>query len=82
MVLSSHACWYAVGLFIANSVLDVYFFDSSMIASLVHFEIPFYIIFNLAIGGNMGGTVDDAIFNEKRIMYIDWVRVYQREEIE
>ena len=46
------------------------------------FNRPFYIIFNLAIGGNMGGTVDDAIFNEKRIMYVDWVRVYQREEIE
>ena len=30
----------------------------------------------------MGGSVDDAIFSEKRIMYVDWVRVYQREEIE
>ena len=39
-----------------------------------------YIIFNLAIGGNMGGTVDDSIFNNDVIMYVDWVRVYQREE--
>jgi beta-glucanase (GH16 family) len=41
-----------------------------------------YIILNLAIGGNMGGQVDDAIFDIPRIMYVDWVRVYQREEAE
>lgn len=41
-----------------------------------------YIIMNMAIGGNMGGSVDDAIFNQQRIMYVDWVRVYQRQEIE
>ena len=41
---------------------------------------PHYFILNLAIGGNMGGKVDDAIFNKKRIMYVDWVRVYQRQE--
>ena len=39
-----------------------------------------YIIFNFAIGGNMGGTIDDAIFDTQRIMYVDWVRVYQRSE--
>jgi beta-glucanase (GH16 family) len=39
-----------------------------------------FIIFNLAIGGTMGGSVDDAIFNQQRIMYVDWVRVYQRQE--
>lgn len=41
-----------------------------------------YIILNCAVGGNMGGTVDDAIFNTRRIMYVDWVRVYQRHEKE
>ena len=41
---------------------------------------PHYFILNLAIGGNMGGKVDDAIFNQTRIMYVDWVRVYQRQE--
>ena len=44
------------------------------------FNRPEYIILNLAIGGNMGGQVDDAIFNQPRIMYIDWVRVWQRQE--
>ena len=41
---------------------------------------PHYFILNLAIGGNMGGKVDDSIFNQQRIMYVDWVRVYQRQE--
>lgn len=44
------------------------------------FYIPHYFILNLAIGGNMGGKVDNAIFNQQRIMYVDWVRVYQRQE--
>lgn len=44
------------------------------------FNKPEYIIFNLAIGGNMGGQVDDAIFDTQRIMFVDWVRVWQREE--
>ena len=45
------------------------------------FNKPEYIIFNLAIGGNMGGQIDDAIFDTQRIMYVDWVRVYQRQEV-
>ncbi len=44
------------------------------------FNKPFFLIFNLAIGGNMGGQVDDSIFEQKRIMYVDWVRVWQRQE--
>lgn len=39
-----------------------------------------FIIFNMAIGGLMGGNVDDSIFDKERIMYVDWVRVYQRED--
>jgi beta-glucanase (GH16 family) len=44
------------------------------------FNKPHFIILNLAIGGTMGGSVDDAIFNVPRIMYVDYVRVYQRTE--
>ena len=44
------------------------------------FNKPFFFIYNLAIGGNMGGTVDDAIFDQARIMYVDWLRVWQRQE--
>ncbi|MFZ4724733.1 MAG: family 16 glycosylhydrolase [Paludibacter sp.] len=43
---------------------------------------PFYdanfLILNLAIGGTMGGSIDDAIFNNQVMMKVDYVRVYQR----
>lgn len=42
------------------------------------FNKNFFIIFNLAIGGTMGGTVDDAIFNNPVQMKVDYIRVYQR----
>ena len=41
-----------------------------------------FIILNLAIGGTMGGAVDDNIFSSPVLMKVDWVRVYQRNEIE
>ena len=44
------------------------------------FNKPFFIIYNLAIGGNMGGHIDDSIFEQERIMYVDWIRVWQRQE--
>ncbi|MNL07626.1 Beta-glucanase precursor [compost metagenome] len=40
------------------------------------FNKPFYIIVNLAIGGNFGGPeVDDKVLPQK--YYVDYVRVYQ-----
>lgn len=41
-----------------------------------------FFILNLAIGGSMGGQVDDSIFDNPILMKVDWVRVYQRQEIE
>ncbi len=46
------------------------------------FNKEFFIIFNLAIGGNMGGRIDDSMFSHDVKMLVDWVRVYQRDEIE
>jgi beta-glucanase (GH16 family) len=50
------------------------------------FHNNFFIIFNLAVGGNLGGTVDvntfplDANNNPTpQNLYVDWVRVYQKE---
>jgi len=40
------------------------------------FDRPFYLLLNLAIGGDLGGQVDDNIFPVS--MEIDHVRVYQR----
>lgn len=40
------------------------------------FDKPYFLILNLAIGGNWGGEVDDAIFPAE--MQIDYVRIYQK----
>ena len=42
------------------------------------FNQNFFVILNLAIGGNMGGTIDDAAFGNPVIMKVDYIRVYQR----
>ncbi|MDZ4122070.1 MAG: family 16 glycosylhydrolase, partial [Candidatus Cloacimonadaceae bacterium] len=39
----------------------------------------FFLIFNVAVGGSLGGT-PTADTNWPQSMYVDWVRVYQREE--
>lgn len=40
------------------------------------FDNYFYVILNLAIGGTMGGQVDDAIFDDEVIMKVDYVRMW------
>ncbi|MGV8946089.1 MAG: glycerophosphodiester phosphodiesterase family protein [Lutibacter sp.] len=40
------------------------------------FEKPYYLILNLAIGGNWGGEIDDAIFPAE--MQIEFVRMYKK----
>lgn len=42
------------------------------------FNAGFFCILNLALGGTMGGTIDDTIFNNPTLMKVDYVRVYQR----
>ena len=46
------------------------------------FNRPNYFIINMAVGGTLGGGINDAIWSEPRLMKVDWVRVYQRQEIE
>lgn len=42
------------------------------------FDHPFFILLNVAVGGNWGGQqgIDDSIFPQS--MSVDWVRVYQK----
>ncbi len=40
------------------------------------FDKPAYLIFNIAIGGNWGGEIDNSIF--PTTMTVDWVKVYQK----
>lgn len=44
------------------------------------FNQPNYFIINMAVGGNLGGQVNDDIWGTPRLMKVDWVRVYQRSE--
>ncbi|MGC9362421.1 MAG: family 16 glycosylhydrolase, partial [Candidatus Syntrophosphaera sp.] len=39
----------------------------------------FFLIINVAVGGNLGGA-PDATTNWPQDMYVDWIRVYQSEE--
>ena len=42
------------------------------------FDVPFYIIFNIAVGGNLPGSPDaNTVFPVT--MEVDWVRVYSGE---
>ena len=42
------------------------------------FDKPYYLILNLAVGGNWGVEIDDSIFPCE--MQIDYVRIYQKEK--
>ncbi|MFT3740171.1 MAG: family 16 glycosylhydrolase [Breznakibacter sp.] len=42
------------------------------------FDQDFFVILNLAIGGTMGGTVDNAIFSNPVKMEVDYVRIYRQ----
>jgi beta-glucanase (GH16 family) len=44
------------------------------------FDQPFYLIINLAIGGDWGGKygVDESIFPS--VMEVDWVRVFKTKQ--
>ena len=46
------------------------------------FNQPFFFILNMAVGGNFGGNVDENAFNKDVIMKVDWIKVYQQEEIQ
>lgn len=44
------------------------------------FDKPFFLIFNIAIGGDWGGpVVDDQLF--PAVMTVDWVKVYQKKDL-
>lgn len=41
------------------------------------FNIDYHVILNLAMGGTMGGVIDDNIFSNPVEMKVDYVRIYQ-----
>ena len=44
------------------------------------FNQPFHVILNVAVGGNWPGSPDDStVFDERAAMYVDYVRIYQKD---
>ena len=44
------------------------------------FDQPFYIILNLAVGGDWPGSPDETTQMDQADLRVDWVRVYQKED--
>ncbi len=42
------------------------------------FDAKFHLLLNVAVGGNLGGTINEAAMSSPRYMYVDYVRVYQK----
>lgn len=56
--------------------VEVYRFDPKVKDEQVYpFRKPFYILVNMAVGGNFGGEIDDTIFPQT--LEVDYIRVYQ-----
>lgn len=54
---------------------------SSSLAYDAPFDAPFYVLLNLAVdSGRFGGTANAASFQDDINMYVDYVRVYQKED--
>ena len=73
--------WYVDGKIFLQISSDMWYTDSSVGASRSHapFDQPFYLMLNLAVGGNLaennGGGFDPEAFPAE--MLVDWVRVEQ-----
>lgn len=51
---------------------------NSQISGAWPFDAEFHLLLNTAIGGNLGGAVDNTSLQTARFMEVDYVRVYQR----
>lgn len=71
------ANWTETGIGFAIDGREFYRFDNDGAGDKATwpFDQPFELILNIAVGGGLGGAVDDAAFPQR--MEIDWVRVWQ-----
>ncbi len=72
----------AIRLYLDDELLNEVTLSTTINGSVGHHTNPFtrpqYILLNLALGGDNGGTIDDTAFPMR--YEIDYVRVYQRQE--
>lgn len=48
------------------------------IANTWPFDSEFHLIFNTAVGGNLGGTINSAALSSSKYMEVDYVKLYQK----
>lgn len=74
---ADYIAWFADGVETFRLTKDRWYTDGSSVAS-APFDRPFYILFNLAVGGNYdGGIAPDASFTSAS-MLVDYVRAYEK----
>lgn len=72
----------AIAIYLDDELLNRIPVEETINGPIGHYESPFshphYILLNLALGGDNGGKIDDSRFPLR--YYIDYLRVYQKEE--
>lgn len=56
--------------------VDDTLYDTETVGAVPAFQLPFFIILNVAVGGNWPGPINDSVLPAK--MYVDYVRVYKQ----
>jgi beta-glucanase (GH16 family) len=51
---------------------------NSLISNTWPFDSEFHLLLNTAVGGNLGGSIDEAEMERAKYMEVDYVRVYQK----
>lgn len=72
-----HIAWYVDGTEAFRLTSDVYWSSSAPDDDNAPFDVDFYILFNLAVGGNYDGGVQPPDSFTSGDMEVDYVRVYQ-----
>ncbi len=52
---------------------------NDLISATWPFDAEFHLLLNTAVGGNLGGDIDNSALQNPRFMEVDYVRVYQRQ---
>jgi beta-glucanase (GH16 family) len=52
--------------------------SNDLISNTWPFDAQFHVLLNTAVGGNLGGAVDDQALQIPRSMEVDYVRIYQK----
>ncbi len=77
---SEYLAYYIDGEVVYKITNDIYYSDKAKDNPSAPFDVDFYILFNLAVGGNYVGYVQPEDSFSSADMLVDYVRVYQLKE--